>query len=295
MEKGLYPLKFAPIRKEKIWGEELWSLSGLPNNDTEIMNGFFKGMGLWELFCKYSHLLISEAENFYLFPLLIKYIDCREDLSIQVHPDDDYAQQVENEPNGKAECWYILDAESHAKVIYGHQLESQQDFKNKVLNGEIEKYLNYVRVKKGDFFYVPPGTVHSLGKGIRLIEIQQSSDLTYRIYDWNRRDEKGRTRELHIEKALQVINFHCKNDLMIGNSLPFTSPFFNVELIEINGFSQYLTNNKYCILTIITGQGIVSGNGEHVRFKEKESIFIPASIPSYFITGKGVKILRSYH
>jgi mannose-6-phosphate isomerase len=303
VENRFYPIKLMPIRKEKIWGEEIWTLSGLPNNDTIIVNGAFKGISLSELFREYTDHIIgtplkNKNEN---FPLLIKFIDCKDDLSVQVHPDDFYARLLENESNGKTECWYILDAEPNSSIIYGHHLPTPDSFLQKILDGQLEKHLNSIQVHKGDFVYVPAGTVHSLGKGIRLLEIQQSSDLTYRIFDWNRLDGKGQKRELHVEKALQVIHFKepsikekdNNNPHTLVEGTPFVTPYFSVELIETKESIQYFTNGQCTILTIIEGDGVIVGNGEFVKCRKGESILLPGCLPSYSIMGKGISILRS--
>lgn len=293
-------MKLLPIRKEKIWGEEIWTLSGLPNNDTRIVNGIFQGIGLFDLFSEHAELIVGNQfkRRNELFPLLIKYIDCQDDLSVQVHPDDFHARLLEKEERGKTECWYILNAEPDSHVIYGHHYMSPETFKKRVMEGQLEAYLNRIKVSAGDLIYVPAGTIHSLGKGIRLIEIQQSSDLTYRIFDWNRKDGKGHQRELHVDKAMQVINFvepvnQEKYFLQITKDTPFTTPFFSVERIEVHGKSRYFTRGQFSILTIIEGEGIIFGNSEEVTCTKGESILLPGCMPSYSIMGEGISILRS--
>ncbi len=293
-------MKLLPIRKEKIWGEEIWTLSGLPNNDTRIVNGIFAGIGLFDLFCDFAEFILGShcIDNNGFFPLLIKYINCQDDLSVQVHPDDFYAQLLEKDGNGKTECWYILDAEPDSHVIYGHHYMTPELFKKRVLAGQLEAYLNRIKVTGGDLIYVPAGTIHSLGKGIRLIEIQQSSDLTYRIFDWNRTDGKGNQRELHLDKAMQVINFkepvnQEKRFFQFARDTLFTTPFFSVERIEVHGNSHYFTRGQFSILTIIEGEGVIFGNGEEVKCTKGESLLIPGCLTSYCVMGEEIHILRT--
>lgn len=280
----LYPIKLSPQRLTKIWGEELWTFSSYPGNESTVLNGKFAGMKL------------SELGN---FPLLIKFIHCQEDLSIQVHPNDYYAKKLDGEVNGKNECWYVLEASPGAKLVLGHKLETPETFQNALETGQLEKYLNYVKVKPGDFFYVPAGTLHSLGKGISLVEVQQSSDLTYRVYDWNRCDEKGKKRPLHIEKALQVLNYKKSPAFFIGGETrgkrpPYTTPFFSIEWLEIHDYQEFMVDSCFCALTILAGEGTISGNGMQVDCSKGETILIPEKLSSYCIFGKEVKILKSF-
>lgn len=217
-----YPLLFKPSLKERIWGGtklrkifdctsleknigEVWVISDHPNGKNVIVNGEFKGRTLSDLlqicpkwFCS------SHIKN---FPLLVKLLDSNEDLSVQVHPDDDYAIKNEDGESGKTECWYIIESEPGAEIVFGHRAKNRKEFIEFTNEDKWNELLVRIPVQPGDFFFIPSGTVHAIGKGIVLLEVQQSSDITYRIYDYNRIGLDGNKRDLHLEKALNVINF----------------------------------------------------------------------------------------
>ena len=220
----LYPLKFNPILKEKVWGGqklhsilnknvkydktgESWELSSLPENISIVSDGKFKGVSLNELITKYKEQLLGKKiydKYGKKFPLLIKFIDAADDLSIQVHPDNETAQKLYGE-NGKNELWYILDSDEDAELILGvkNNLNSEK-FRKAVYENTIIEKLNTFNVKRGDVFYIPAGRIHAIKKGVLLAEIQQPSDITYRIYDWNRKGLNGKFRDLHIKEACEV-------------------------------------------------------------------------------------------
>ncbi|MBQ7969904.1 MAG: class I mannose-6-phosphate isomerase [Treponema sp.] len=233
-------IKLNPIESKKIWGYELWLASTHPNGLQED----FKAA------CKGEH------------PLLVKIIQANDTLSIQVHPDDDWAVKLEGSGNrGKTECWYVLDAADDAKLVYG----IKEGYTNEVLakaiqNNDLEKYLEFVNVKKGDFIYIPAGTVHAIGSGLRLLEVQQSCDLTYRLYDW------GRGREVHIEKGLSVIKYE---DMM--PVAPFAGEFdckyFSLETVNVKGGWSILATNgnepkDVQLLYVISSQKAVIKTGK---------------------------------
>jgi len=208
----LYPLKFKPIVKKKIWGSETWVLSGVPGSQTQVTNGFLAGNDLNDLVEIYMDDLVGEAvfEKFdTTFPLLIKFIEAHDYLSIQVHPDDALAAKRKI-GSGKSEMWYIMNAEPGAELIAGFSRRTDpKTYLDHLAQKKLKDLLNFEKVKAGDVFYMPAGRVHALGPGIRLAEIQQTSDTTYRIYDWDRVDEKGDPRELHTELALEAIDFEA--------------------------------------------------------------------------------------
>ncbi len=224
----LYPLKFKPVFDDRIWGgekirtrlgldftpltrcAEAWVLSGYEGKQTIVSNGFLEGNEINELIEVYMDDLIggnvfeTTGET---FPLLIKFLDSRDWLSIQVHPDDDLAHK-RNLPNGKTEMWYMLDAEKDSQLIAGFNRKiSQKQYLDHLQNKTLREIMNFEKVNPGDVFFMPAGRVHALGPGILLAEIQQTSDATYRIYDWDRKDDKGNERELHTELALAAIDF----------------------------------------------------------------------------------------
>ena len=224
----LYPLKFTPIFKEKIWGGnklevylkknlngmnhigESWEISALEGNKTTVANGHLKGLIIDDLINRYGIRFLGEnSMNQFgtTFPLLIKYIDANDDLSVQVHPDDNVAKQKHGS-FGKTEMWYVLQSDKNARIINGFNTSISKKTYLKALNSnDIFSVLEQQKVKKGDAIFIPAGRVHALGKGVMVAEIQQASDVTYRIFDYNRKDKKGNVRELHIEQALDVIDF----------------------------------------------------------------------------------------
>ena len=262
MSKKIYPLKFNPIFKEKIWGGhkiatllhkdfsplancgESWELSGVEDEVSVVANGFLSGNELNELIEIYMYDLVGDEP--YLkyglgFPLLIKFIDAEENLSVQVHPDDKLAGERYG-LNGKTELWHVLNANPGAGLYVGFQSgTTRQRYLDALKNGTIEQLLQFYPVAKGDTFFIPAGTVHAIGKGVLLAEIQQPSDITYRIFDWNRVDEHGQSRDLHIEEALNAISFDdkCTYKIEYEKSLNSTSKiirsdFFNINLLSFD-------------------------------------------------------------
>lgn len=231
MEKTLYPLRFKPIYKELIWGGEKlreeygkhdapvmtgesWEISMVEDNISVVSNGFLEGNTLEEIIEVYMGDLVGDwiFEKFgTFFPILTKFIHSNDNLSIQVHPDDTYAMEHHGE-NGKTEMWYILEAEKDAKLIVGFNRDlDRESFLKSLEEGKLVELVNFEPVQKGDVLFMPTGRIHALGPGIVLAEIQQTSDMTYRIYDWDRKDAEGNSRELHIDHALNVMDFF-KND-----------------------------------------------------------------------------------
>jgi len=257
----LYPLKFKPVFDERIWGgekirtrlgldfspmtrcAEAWVLSGYEGKQTIVSNGFLEGNEINELVEVYMDDLVGE-KVFEItgdtFPLLIKFIDSRDWLSIQVHPDDELAHK-RGLPNGKTEMWYVLDAEKDAQLIAGFNKKvSQKQYLEHLQKKTLPEILNYEKVHQGDVFFMPAGRVHSLGPGVLLAEIQQTSDATYRIYDWDRKDAEGRERELHTELALAAIDFNLHPDYKTNyiarpnETVELVScPYFTTNLIEL--------------------------------------------------------------
>lgn len=264
-------IKLNPIESKKIWGYELWLASTHPNGLQED----FKAA------CKGDH------------PLLVKIIQANDTLSIQVHPDDDWAVKLEGSGNrGKTECWYVLDAADDAKLVYG----IKEGYTNEVLakaiqNNDLEKYLEFVNVKKGDFIYIPAGTVHAIGSGLRLLEVQQSCDLTYRLYDW------GRGREVHIEKGLSVIKYE---DMM--PVAPFAGEFdckyFSLETVNVKGGWSILATNgnepkDVQLLYVISSQKAVIKTGKDKFPTTINAEEIYAILPGEKITIEGTaQIMR---
>ena len=224
---SFYPLTFYPILKERIWGGtklktylnkpisseitgESWELSTVPSDVSVVKNGLFKGKNLNELIDLYPEEMLGKsvfARFGKQFPLLFKYLDAREDLSIQLHPNDELAKARHNS-FGKTEMWYVMQADENARLIVGFKEDSsREEYLHHIENKKLISLLNEVPVKKGDVFFLETGTIHAIGAGIVIAEIQQTSDVTYRIYDWDRVDANGNERELHTEFALDAINY----------------------------------------------------------------------------------------
>lgn len=322
----LYPLLFEPILKEKIWGGntlqekygrklpsakvgESWDVACHPNGTSVVANGPFKGQTLRQLIDSYgSQLLGQEVQKRFgsKFPLLIKLLDATEFLSVQVHPDDEYAALHEGGQPGKTEMWYIIHAQPGAHLIYGLVPgTSREEFEQAVRDGKLEKYLRSIEVKAGDVLYIPAGVVHAIGPGILICEIQQNSDTTYRVYDWNRLGDDGKPRELHVDKALDVIDFSGRlaRDKLTGLSIAeeggrrtyyIACDYFAVEKIECRGsIHEKADGTKFFTLTAVEGQGEIVYSQGNQPFKAGDSILIPACLGGYVIRGE-CTIIKAY-
>jgi mannose-6-phosphate isomerase len=307
----LYPLKFKPIFKDKIWGGqkirtvlnmdysplpncgEVWVLSGVEGDETTIKNGFLEGNELNEIVEVYMGDLVGDRifQKFgNEFPILIKFIDANDWLSIQVHPDDDLARKRHNS-QGKSEMWYILDAEKDAQLISGFSKEvNKDDYQKHLENHTLKEILNFEKVSKGDVYYMPAGRVHALGPGVLLAEIQQTSDITYRIYDWDRIDEKGMQRELHTELALDAIDFQVQKDyktnykpaknetIKVVESPHFITSFITLTKAVRKDFSKM---DSFIIYICVKGSAVLKcDEGEIYPFGIGEVMLVPAVINS---------------
>lgn len=328
MEKQLYPLKFSPVLKDKIWGGnkiksvlgidfaplpncgEAWVLSGVDGNQTGIINGYLAGNELNELVEVYMGDLVGDKvyERFgNEFPILVKFIDAADYLSIQVHPNDELAAR-RNIGYGKSEMWYIIDADPGAELISGFSKKVDQETYLKHLNDKsLKQILNAEKVTAGDVFYMPAGRVHALGPGIFLAEIQQTSDTTYRIYDWDRVDSEGKSRELHIEEALDAIDFNVYDDYKSqyqpkqnGTATLVNSPFFTTSLIQLNKAlaKDYSELDSFVIYVCVGGSVTIVHDGEtepQVTISQGEAILLPASIDRVdIIPSSDSKLLEVY-
>lgn len=306
----MYPLKFKSIYYEKIWGGrkiqefregvdsknigESWDLVWHKDANSVVKNGRYAGRNLGNLIINLGELLVgrqlSKSYFDYMdFPFLIKVIDSREKLSLQVHPDDEYAKKNEGD-NGKLEVWHILSCSEGAEIVLGVKMCSEEEFKAKCINGEVNDLLNKIKVSPGDFYVIEPGLVHSIGSGILLVEFQENSDITYRVYDY----ERGR--ELHLEKALQVIDINkTSNKITIPKDNTITTliknKMINIQVYNIDGAIFETSNiNIFHVFTCIDGQGKILYS-EGGLYKEEEinyldTILIPASMGEYSISGK---------
>ena len=306
MEPTLYPLKFKPILKDKIWGGpklrdvlgknasdkagESWEISGVEGDISVAENGFLAGNSLQELTEIYMGDLMGDSiyERFGMeFPLLIKFIDAADFLSVQVHPDDALAKERHNS-YGKTEMWYIVESEK-GQLIAGFNRELEKEkYLQHTNGGTLKEILNYEAVAPGDIYYMPAGRVHAIGAGVLLAEIQQTSDVTYRIYDWDRTDDQGKSRELHTDLALDAIDFSFHNQYktpyqaMLNSTVnAVDSPFFTTSVIHLDKPVEKDFNmiDSFVIYMCMEGTaGITYGKGEIETIKKGESILIPAGL-----------------
>jgi mannose-6-phosphate isomerase len=302
----LYPVKFMSLYKDKIWGGnkmstvlgmeydplpncgEAWLLSGVKDNETIVENGFLAENDLQELLEIYMDDLVGEKvyDKFgNEFPILIKVIDADDFLSIQVHPDDKMAK-ARHDSLGKTEMWYVMEAEERAEIITGFSQEiTKEEYRERLANNSIKDVLNVEKPAPGDVFYTPAGRVHAIGPGVMLAEIQQSSDITYRIYDWDRRDEKGNGRELHTDLAVDAIDYKVYDeyktkydaDINQTNSIVkneyFTTNFIHLtEALKKN----YEELDSFVIHLCVEGSYTLHWDGGSVNLKMGEAVLIPA-------------------
>ncbi len=308
MESTLYPLKFKPILKDKIWGGpklrdmlgkkasdkagESWEISGVEGDISIAENGFLAGNSLQELVEIYMGDLLGDSiyERFGSeFPLLIKFIDAADFLSVQVHPDDALAKDRHNS-YGKTEMWYIVESDKGQLIAgFNRKLEREQYLQH-FNGGTLKEILNYENVAPGDIYYMPAGRVHAIGAGVLLAEIQQTSDVTYRIYDWDRTDDQGNPRELHTDLALDAIDFSFHKQyktpyqaLLNSTVTAVDSPFFTTSVIQLDKPVEKDLNmiDSFVIYMCMEGAaGIAYGKGEVVSIKKGETVLIPAELKS---------------
>ncbi len=308
------PVKLSPAFKDYIWGgdklkrkfnkqsplekiAESWELSAHKDGQSVIADGEYRGLTLQEyLMVQGEHILGTCCEKYNYFPLLIKLIDAKGDLSVQVHPSDAYALKHEGE-YGKTEMWYILDCEEGASLYYGFaESITREVYEAAIREGKLTDILNRVPVKRGDVFFIPAGTVHAIGAGIMICEIQQNSNTTYRVYDYNRRDKDGNLRPLHIEKALAVSCLDKSPALPEipdgDNVLLAECDYFAVRRLRLGHQQTILTGTEsFTSLLVTEGQGYLVWEDGRMEFSKGDSIFIPAADGRYEIIGMGELIL----
>lgn len=305
----MQPLFLKPVFKERIWGGtalqkefgydipnehtgECWAISAHPNGASVVENGEFEGVALNKLWSEHPELFGNPKGE--VFPLLTKILDANMDLSVQVHPDDAYAKVHENGELGKTECWYIIDCKEDADMIFGHNAQSKDELVEKINSGEWNELLNRVKIKPGDFFFVPSGTIHALCEGTLVLETQQSSDTTYRVYDYDRRDAEGNLRELHLEKAIDVTTVPHQ----VASSVPkveerekskvttfVESEFFTVYKWEVSGKASFSAHENYLLLSVIKGAGKLVHNGETYSLKHGSHLILPVGFGEFSIEG----------
>ena len=293
-------VKLKPVVKSYIWGgsyfqqfknidldvvSELWELSLRGLDSSIIDSGKNKGKRLDEILSKEDIGPVADQMPF--FPLLIKLIDAKENLSIQVHPSDEYAIKKLNS-FGKTEMWHIIDADEGCGLYVGFKKDySRKEVEESLNNGTILNLLNFFKVKPGDTFFIEAGTIHAIGKGVRLIEIQQNSDITYRLYDYLRKDKNGNYRELHIKQALDVINYKKYEKPQVNQELLAKSKYFTVKSVELNRELELVANkNSFITFTFLDGEGEV----DDILYKKFDTFFLPYG-HSCRIKGKGTLII----
>ncbi|EOD6218025.1 mannose-6-phosphate isomerase, class I [Enterococcus hirae] len=303
------PMFLKPVFQEKIWGGsrlrsvfgfdipndkigEDWAISAHPHGVSVVENGEYQGQKLDELWQNHKELFGNPTEP--VFPLLIKILDAEDELSVQVHPDDAYGMKHEGEL-GKTECWYIIDAEPGAEIIYGHHAKTREELVEMIQEGRWDGLLKKVPVKKGDFFYVPSGTIHAIGKGIMILETQQSSDTTYRVYDYDRKDANGNTRELHIQQSIDVTTVPAitpqiqMKEVRKGNSSIVTyleTEFFNVYEWDIKGITSFKKQAPYTLATVIDGAGELVVNEKIYPLTKGASFILPNDVTEWTVQGE---------
>ena len=309
-------LMIQPVFKERIWGGrhlkefgyeipndktgECWGISAHEHGPNMIVNGKHEGKTLKELWEENTGLFGVQTTD--KFPLLTKILDANDELSVQVHPDDAYAQVHENGELGKTECWYIIDCDEDAEIIYGHNAKDKDELENMIQEGKWNQLFNSIKVKPGDFFYVPSGTVHAIGKGIRILETQQNSDTTYRIYDYDRTDKDGHKRELHIEQSIDVISFNKDNSgteaevtEVQGNVIRtyISNSFFTVKQLLIEDHYEYTKQQDYTLMSVLSGEGTLTADGQVYTIRKGDHFILTTEDKEIKLQGK-LDIIESY-
>lgn len=275
-------LIFETIRKDAVWGSEYWTVAAHDNGDCIVKEGTYKGKSLSYLWQNHRDLFGDlEGDR---FPLLVKVIDAKGDLSIQVHPDDAYAKKNENGSLGKTECWYILEALPQEAIMLGHNATSREEAEKMIAEGRWNDFLKRMPIKKGDFVLINPGTIHSICGGTKLVEIQQNSDITYRLYDYDR-VVNGKLRELHIDKSLDVIQIPDRSHENCYSDFPkkgFTTPYFDINRISVKTEGKYDFGKYFAIVSVIDGEGTIDGHS----LERDDSIIVPADYGTLTISGQ---------
>lgn len=304
------PIFLKPYLEEKIWGGqklrsqfkldipsnqtgEAWVISGHEHGQSVVTSPeSLAGLTLSDLYHQHPDLFLGQATD--RFPLLIKIIDAKEDLSVQVHPDDAYGLAHENDL-GKTECWYVMDADPGAYLIYGHNARNKAQFLEMVEDNEWDQLLRKVPVHAGDFFAVPAGTIHAIGGGVLILETQQSSNTTYRVYDYGRKDAQGNERDLHIQQSADVTMFPHQDTLADGRTteLPggsiqefWTNEYFSVAKWTVEDNLHINLSDKYQLCTVLDGQGQVTVGDKTWAVKAADAFILPSGLSEVILTGQ---------
>lgn len=322
MRQDLYPLKFEPILKEKIWGGEKlktilkknasqpnigesWEISDVEGDTSIVTNGHLEGQSLKEVLETYKANLLGQ-KNYKVFgnkfPLLIKFIDAKEDLSIQLHPNDELAGKRHNS-FGKTEMWYVMQADEGSNLIVGfNQDMTPEKYVEHLENKTLPQILNFDKVKAGDTYFIEVGRVHAIGAGVLLAEIQQTSDITYRVYDWDRVDDNGNERELHNDLALDAFNFKMEDNFRVDyqtdentSNEMVTCPYFTTSFLHVtDSILKLNTKDSFFIYLCVEGEAMIETEYASEFIKQGETVLIPAGIETYKITSTNAKLLEVY-
>jgi len=321
MNLPLYPLKFKSILKEKIWGGtklnsilkkettstilgESWEISDVEEDISVVENGVLKGKNITELVKSYQNDLMGKRVYSHFgdkFPLLFKFIDAKEDLSVQLHPDDALAKKRHNS-FGKTEMWYIIQADRDARLIIDfNQKIDKQTYLKHLQEETLTEILNKESIKKGDAFYITPGLIHAIGAGTLLAEIQQTSDVTYRVFDWNRPDVDGNLRELHLDLALDAIDFSFPKEFRLSQPNSdiesiLNSPYFSVNLIESDQHKirNLSTIDSFVVYMCVDGQTSISLDGNSEDLVMGDTVLIPACAKEVHFQKDSAKLLEVF-
>lgn len=317
----MYPLKFNPILKERLWGGtklrdvlgkpitnditgESWEISTVKGDVSIVANGDLANLSLQELIDSNGTDLLGQSVVARFgtdFPILIKFIDAKQDLSIQLHPNDELAQKRHNS-FGKTEMWYVMDADKEADLIVGFNKDvSKEEYAASLANNSLLELLNYEKVKEGDTFFINTGKIHAIGAGVLLAEIQQTSDVTYRVFDFNRKDKNGNLRELHTEQALDAIDYSKKNDFKVGYSTAIDvvnpmvdCPYFKTNFIELSqNLAQDVTKrDSFTIYMCVGGSATIKNEFGEAKIVKGETILVSANSKTIHIESTGCKLLE---
>ncbi len=318
----LYPLKFNPILKDKIWGGqklktllnkqsnlpnigESWEISDVEGDTSIVSNGSLAGQSLKELLETYKGDLIGE-KNYKVFenkfPLLIKFIDAKQDLSIQLHPNDELAAKRHNS-FGKTEMWYVFQADEDSNLIVGfNQDMTPEKYLEHLENKTLTKILNFDKVQTGDTYFIEVGRVHAIGAGVMVAEIQQTSDITYRVYDWDRVDDQGNERELHNDLAIDAIDFDMPDNFRVtydktentSNEM-VSCPYFTTSYLKVTELlKKENKEDSFLIYMCVEGDAEISVNGVTESIKKGETLLLPAAIKNFEIKSKDATLLEVY-
>lgn len=314
-----------PSGKDYIWGgtrlktefgkaflqeeplAESWECSVHPDGPSYVASGPEKCKPLVELLAEHPEYLgtTPSVSTSGVLPILVKLIDVKEDLSVQVHPDDDYANRMENGQAGKTELWYVVDAEPGAQIVFGlNKSTTREELRRSLENGTVEHYLNHIPVQSGDVFFITAGTIHAIGKGVLVAEIQQSSNLTYRLYDYGRLGKDGKPRPLHIDKAMDVVKLFGSRPLSqpkrvlrraegFVHELLCSSPYFQVDrcLMNAEGIALEGLPESFRVLLCLSGEGTLKEGEEELTFRKGQTVFIPATAKDLSLSGEATFLL----